>query len=98
MTLGYTTDQQSIFSYVFKSLQQYPSEAASYLKFEVSRFDDDEYLQQCYQILSSTDRQKLYDFFNKEPSSTHSCMKYCKKASNVFRRFATKLCSMGHQA
>ncbi|RJY02243.1 hypothetical protein D5R81_19415 [Parashewanella spongiae] len=47
------------------------------------------------QLLSKTDRQKLYDFFNKEPSSTRSNSRtpeahYCKKPSNAYRRFATE--------
>ncbi|MCL1080382.1 hypothetical protein L2734_20000, partial [Parashewanella spongiae] len=80
---------------MLKSLQEYPSEALSYLNFEVSRFDGDENLQQGYQRLNKTDRQKLYDFFNNKSSSTRSNSRtrethYCKKPSNVRQRFATE--------
>ncbi|MCL1080289.1 hypothetical protein D5R81_16735 [Parashewanella spongiae] len=71
-TVHTTAKQQSIYESVFKSLQKYPSEAVSYLNFEVSMFDYDEDLQQGYQRLSKTDRQKLHDFFNKESSRTRS--------------------------
>ncbi|MCL1077883.1 hypothetical protein L2734_06810 [Parashewanella spongiae] len=94
-TVRTSAEHESIYRFMLKSLQEYPSEAISYLNFEVSRFDSDENLQQCYQLLSKTDRQKLYDFFNKEPSSTRSNSRtreahYCKKPSNAYRRFATE--------
>ncbi|MCL1079270.1 hypothetical protein D5R81_17640 [Parashewanella spongiae] len=94
-TVRTPAEQQSIYRFMLKSLQEYPSEAVSYLNFEVSMFDSDEGLQECYQLLSKTDRQKLYDFFNKEPSSTRSNSRtreahYCKKPSNAYRRFATE--------
>ncbi|MCL1079679.1 hypothetical protein D5R81_16720 [Parashewanella spongiae] len=88
-------EQQSIYRFMLKSLQEHPSEAVSYLNFEVSRFDGDENLQQGYQRLSKTDRQKLYDFFNNKSSATRSNSRtrethYCKKSSNAYRRFATE--------
>ncbi|RJY11420.1 hypothetical protein D5R81_13275, partial [Parashewanella spongiae] len=94
-TVRTPAEQQSIYRFMLKSLQEYPSEAISYLNFEVSRFDGDENLQQCYQRLSKTNRQKLYDFFNNKSSSTrfNSCTQdahYCKKPSNACRRFATE--------
>ncbi|MCL1076647.1 hypothetical protein L2734_00415 [Parashewanella spongiae] len=94
-TVRTPAEQQSIYRFMLKSLQEYPSEAVSYLKFEVSRFDGDEYLQQCYQRLSKTDRQNLYDFFNNKSSSTRSYSRtqdahYCKRPSNPCRRFATE--------
>ncbi|RJY18952.1 hypothetical protein D5R81_03170, partial [Parashewanella spongiae] len=94
-TVRTPAEQQSIYRFMLKSLQEYPSEAVSYLNFEVSRFDDNEELQQGYQRLSKIDRQKLYDFFNNKSSST--CFNsrtqeahYCKKSSNPYRRFATE--------
>ncbi|MCL1079821.1 hypothetical protein D5R81_12260 [Parashewanella spongiae] len=89
----------SIYRFMLKSLQEYPSEAVSYLNFEVSRFDGDENLQQGYQRLSKIDRQNLYDFFNKKSSSTRFNSRtqdahYCKKPSNVRQRFVTELDSI----
>ncbi|MCL1080146.1 hypothetical protein D5R81_19090 [Parashewanella spongiae] len=94
-TVRTSAEQQSIYRFMLKSLQEYPSEAVSYLNFEVSKFDGDEYLQECYQLLSKTDRQKLYDFFNNKSSSTRSNSRtreahYCEKPSNAYRRFATE--------
>ncbi|MCL1080041.1 hypothetical protein D5R81_18410 [Parashewanella spongiae] len=94
-TVRTPAEQQSIYRFMLKSLQEHPSEAVLYLNFEVSRFDDNEELQQCYQLLSKTDRQKLYDFFNSKSSSTRSYFRtqeahYCKKPSNACRRFATE--------
>ncbi|MCL1080249.1 hypothetical protein L2734_19175, partial [Parashewanella spongiae] len=50
---------------------------------------------QCYQRLSKTNRQKLYDFFNNKSSSTRFNSRtqdahYYKKPSNACRRFATE--------
>ncbi|MCL1077878.1 hypothetical protein D5R81_17950 [Parashewanella spongiae] len=94
-TVRTSAEQQSIYRFMLKSLQEYPSEAVSYLNFEVSKFDCDENLQQCYQRLSKTNRQKLYDFFNNKSSSTRFNSRtqdahYCKKPSNACRRFATE--------
>ncbi|MCL1079709.1 hypothetical protein D5R81_16855 [Parashewanella spongiae] len=94
-TVRTPAEQQSIYKFMLESLQEYPSEAVSYLNFEVSKFDGDEYLQQCYQLLSKTNRQNLYDFFSNKSSSTRSNSHtretyYCKKPSNVCRRFATE--------
>ncbi|MCL1077641.1 hypothetical protein D5R81_06730 [Parashewanella spongiae] len=94
-TVRTPAEHGSIYRFMLKSLQEYPSEAVSYLNFEVSRFDDDENLQQGYQRLSKTDRQKLYDFFNNKSSSTRSNSRtqkahYCKKPSDACRRFATE--------
>ncbi|MCL1080232.1 hypothetical protein D5R81_09695 [Parashewanella spongiae] len=94
-TVRTPAEQQSIYRFMLKSLQEYPSEAVSYLNFEVSKFDDDDDLQQGYQRLSKTDRQKLYDFFNNKSSATRSNSRtrethYCKKPSNVRQRFATE--------
>ncbi|MCL1079079.1 hypothetical protein L2734_13075, partial [Parashewanella spongiae] len=94
-TVRTPAEQQSIYRFMLKSLQEYPSEAISYLNFEVSRFDDNEELQQGYQRLSKTNRQKLYDFFNNKSSSTRFNSRtqdahYCKKPSNACRRFATE--------
>ncbi|MCL1080178.1 hypothetical protein D5R81_19180 [Parashewanella spongiae] len=94
-TVRTPAEQQSTYRFMLKSLQEYPSEAVLYLNFEVSKFDSDEYLQQCYQLLSKTDRQNLYDFFNNKPSSTRFNSRtrethYCKKPSNVYRRFTTE--------
>ncbi|MCL1076708.1 hypothetical protein D5R81_00445 [Parashewanella spongiae] len=94
-TVRTPAEQQSIYRFMLKSLQEYPSEAVLYLNFEVSKFDSDEELQQCYQLLSKTDRQNLYDFFNNKPSSTRFNSRtretqYCKKPSNVCRRFTTE--------
>ncbi|MCL1077704.1 hypothetical protein D5R81_06900 [Parashewanella spongiae] len=94
-TVRTPAEQQSIYRFMLKSLQEYPSEAVFYLNSEVSRFDGDENLQQCYQLLSKTDRQKLYDFFNNKSSSTCSNSHtrethYCKKPSNAYRRFPTE--------
>ncbi|MCL1078453.1 hypothetical protein D5R81_11015 [Parashewanella spongiae] len=94
-TVRTPAEQQSIYRFMLKSLQEYPSEAVSYLNFEVSKFDGDENLQHCYQLLSKTYRQKLYYFFNNKPSSACSNSHtrethYCKKPSNACRRFATE--------
>ncbi|MCL1078144.1 hypothetical protein D5R81_09645 [Parashewanella spongiae] len=94
-TVRTPAEQQSIYRFMLTSLQEYPSEAILYLNFEVSKFDGNENLQQCYQRLSKTNRQKLYDFFNNKSSST--CFNsrtqeahYCKKPSNTCRRFVTQ--------
>ncbi|MCL1078282.1 hypothetical protein D5R81_03640 [Parashewanella spongiae] len=94
-TVRTPAEQGSIYRFMLKSLQEYPSEAVSYLNFEVSRFDGDENLQQGYQRLSKTDRQKLYDFFNNKSSSTRFNSRtreahYRKKPSNIHQRFATE--------
>ncbi|MCL1079904.1 hypothetical protein D5R81_17755 [Parashewanella spongiae] len=98
-TVRTSAEQQSIYRFMLKSLQEYPSEAVLYLNFEVSRFDGDENLQQCYQRLSKIDRQKLYDFFNNKSSSTRFNSRtleahYRKKPSNACRRFVTEPCSI----
>ncbi|MCL1078661.1 hypothetical protein L2734_10915, partial [Parashewanella spongiae] len=94
-TVRTSAEQQSIYESVLKSLQEYPNEAVSYLNFKVSKFDNNEELQQCYQLLSKTDRQKLYDFFNKKPSSTRSNSHtrethYCERPRNIHQHFATE--------
>ncbi|MCL1079882.1 hypothetical protein L2734_17230 [Parashewanella spongiae] len=94
-TVRTSAEHESIYRFMLKSLQEYPSEAVLYLNFEVSKFDGDENLQQCYQRLSKTNRQKLYDFFNNKSSSTRFNSRtqdahYCKKPSNACRRFATE--------
>ncbi|RJY05840.1 hypothetical protein D5R81_18450, partial [Parashewanella spongiae] len=94
-TVRTPAEQQSIYRFMLTSLQEYPSEAVSYLNFEVSKFDGDENLQQCYQRLSKTNRQKLYDFFNNKSSSTRFNSRtrethYCMKPSNAYRHFATE--------
>ncbi|MCL1078813.1 hypothetical protein D5R81_12860 [Parashewanella spongiae] len=94
-TVRTPAEQQSIYESVLKSLQEYPSEAVSYLNFKVSKFDDNEDLQQSYQVLSETNKQKLYDFFNTESSPTHSNshkreVHNCEKPSNVCPYFATE--------
>ncbi|MCL1077064.1 hypothetical protein D5R81_14650 [Parashewanella spongiae] len=94
-TVRTPAEQQAIYIFMLKSLQKCPSEAVLYLNFEVSKFDDDDDLQQCYQRLSKIDRQKLYDFFNNKSSSTrfNSSTRethYCMKPSNAYRRFATE--------
>ncbi|MCL1077416.1 hypothetical protein D5R81_05730 [Parashewanella spongiae] len=94
-TVRTSAEQQSIYIFMLKSLQEYPSEAVSYLNFEVSWFDDNEELQQGYQRLSKVDRQKLYDFFNNKSSSTRSDSRtreahYRKKPSNARQRFSTE--------
>ncbi|MCL1079372.1 hypothetical protein L2734_14590 [Parashewanella spongiae] len=98
-TVRTSAEHGSIYRFMLKSLQEYPSEALSYLNFEVSRFDGDENLQQGYQRLSKIDRQNLYDFFNKKSSATRSNSRtrethYCKKPSNVRQRFVTELDSI----
>ncbi|MCL1080183.1 hypothetical protein L2734_18835, partial [Parashewanella spongiae] len=94
-TVRTPAEQQSIYKFMLTSLQEYPSEAVLYLNFEVSKFDGDENLQQCYQRLSKTNRQKLYDFFNNKSSSTRFNSRtrethYCMKPSNAYRHFATE--------
>ncbi|RJY16957.1 hypothetical protein D5R81_08645 [Parashewanella spongiae] len=94
-TVRTPAEHESIYRFMLTSLQEYPSEAVLYLNFEVSKFDGDEYLQECYQRLSKTNRQKLYDFFNNKSSSTRSNSRtreahYCKKPSNACRCLATE--------